>query len=196
MPDTLAITNLFDTVVQSFEDDGAQITCQFGWRERGRKMNVTPPRIVWVPGDDKSGEIGTVAAPRSPGYVDAMGDRSLATLHENVTVYCCARNNATPEDERDQYVACRLLFDALVRALHHAVHGVYSIGKPAWVRGPNNSERPYGAAIRVVLTLQAVIPDTPFSGESNEISTDDDETKAELTTRLLDRQEVDTVTQE
>lgn len=195
MPDKFAITNLFDAVTESFEDDSVPVPNLFGWRERGRKL-VVGPRIVWIPGDDKTNELGTHAAPRSPGYVATLGDRSLGTLGEYCTVYICARNSELPEVEREQYVVCRQLYDTWFRAVYHAVYGSFSISKPAWVKGSNNSERAYGVAIRVVLTLQAAIPDTPFDGVSNAESFLDDDAKAALETELLDRQETDEITQE
>jgi len=156
MADTLALEWLFDTVVQRFAAEGpANVRQLFGWRFVAQ--HHTGARIVWVPGDSVGG-VGRFGPARDPG-----GDpRSLGTLHETYHVVISANDPTQPENERLQYRATRLLFDAWFRAVHLAAHGVYAIDRPEWI--VERLERRFGAALRVTGSIQAKIPDSAPTG--------------------------------
>lgn len=134
------------------QSDPAIVAHAFGWRERERHEGKL--RIVWEPGDD--GAVGDVGAARNPG----RPARPLFTLHELVAVYVEAVDDpdaTTAENERAQYIAARMLFDSFIRAVYLVAHATVSISPPRWVDKDNN--RRYGATIRVVLAIDAMIPD-------------------------------------
>lgn len=168
----LALEKLRDDVVAVLANDGtfgdplavpaapdalAQAGNPFGWRETGRQR--TKASIVWVPGDDKSGSLGELQPPRYPGRIDP--GRPLGTLDELFTVYVSASDDSSPDNERLQYHATRLLYDAWWRAVYLSAHGTVRLVSQAWVIGGSapRAERRYGAAIRVVGAIQAMIPD-------------------------------------
>lgn len=160
-----ALEDLFDRVKARMDADSAAeeppatpVPHDFGWREPAKHARTTH-RIVWVPGDDKSGELGEVAPARNPGG----NPRSLATLRELFTVYLVAQDPAAAEDERAQYHETRLLYDAWLRAVHLEAHGTYALQKPAWII--DKKERRHGAAIRVLGTIEAMVPDTSHAEE-------------------------------
>lgn len=168
----LALPRLYDAVVATFAADaapGEAIPQAFGWREPSRRGAL---RIVWVPGDDASGDLGELGAARSPG----RDPRPLATVRELATVYLEAADSSAPENERAQYVAARLLFDAWLRAVYLAARGTFVVLSSAWVI--DKKERRYGATIRVVLAIEAMVPDAP--------STLAEYLRAEIETSLLD----------
>lgn len=160
---TLAVVHVFDQVVARFvaaAAPGPAVPQVFGWRERPKHPKApnvgTARRIVWVPGDDTSGDLGEVAPARAPG-----GDpRPLATLQELVTVYLEASDlgsAATAESERAQYIACRDLYDAWHAALYNVARGAFVIVRSSWVI--TQTERRHGSAIRVLVAIGAVLPD-------------------------------------
>lgn len=154
MVDTLALEKLFDDVVARFVTEATNIPNSFGWREpkhRGAQQN----RICWVPGDP-SGSAGEVASVRFPGG----NPRSLGTLLETFTVYIEGRNSATPENELAQYKATRLIFDAWFRASYLSVRNLLVVKSTAWL--VDRTTRRYGATLRVVCTVQAMIPDSAY----------------------------------
>lgn len=162
----LSLPELFDAVVARFAAEGPWITPPvvappaagvpvpnlFGWRSKGQQM-TTGIRIAWVPGDDASGNVGAVGPARSPGG----NPRPLHTLRELCTVYITSHDKTAAENERKQYDATRLLFDAWLRAVYLAAFGTYSIVSTTWVT--EKLERRHGAALRVVLAIEAVVPD-------------------------------------
>lgn len=158
----LALEHLYDGVVAQMAADAAAqeppatpVPQPLGWRAPAR--NDHGPRIVWVPGDDASGALGEVAGAKYPG----RDPRSLATLHELVTVYLEGVDTSAPEDERAQYKVARLLFDAWFRAAHLVAHGTFAIRSVGWVTG--KKERRRGATIRVLLSVEAMVPDAPLT---------------------------------
>jgi hypothetical protein len=154
MADILAIPRLFDAVVARFLVDGTNTPNVFGWREPAQQMRATS-RIAWVPGDEAGG-MGDVGPAKYPGE-SAAGPRSLATLNERVTVIINGYDSTNPEDERAQYIATRLLYDAWFRAVYLSGFGTFSVVSNEWLT--KTKERRHGAAIRVVLAVQAKIPD-------------------------------------
>jgi hypothetical protein len=147
-----ALPRLFDAVVTRFAAEAVLVPNVFGWREPAKRPG-TSHRIVWVPGDDESGELGEIVEAKQPG----RNPRPLATLEELFTVYIEARDDAAAENERAQYIATRTLFDSWYRAVYLAAHGTIRIESAAWVI--SKKERRAGAAIRVLCTIEAAIVD-------------------------------------
>ncbi len=159
MSTILALTKLYDDVVARMDADalaaGATVVPQaFGWRSPAQQPRA--PRIVWVPGDDTGGALGDVRAARSPG----RNARPLVTLGELFTVYLEAVDTTAPEDERAQYQAARELFDAWLRAVYLAARGTFQIRAASWVI--ERKERRYGATVRVLGEIEAMVPDAAF----------------------------------
>ncbi len=148
----LALPKLFDDVVARFASESIAVPNAFGWREPSRQLGG-PTRIVWVPGDE-NGSLGEVQPARQAG----RNPRPLATLAELFTVYIESANISSPENERAQYQAARELFDTWWRAVHLAARGTVAIESVTWITG--KTERRFGAALRVVCTIDAMIPDT------------------------------------
>lgn len=166
MADTWALTKLFDDVGARFVLEGLEVPNLFGWREPARKT-TTGKRIVWYPGDPQ-GELGELASARYPG----RNPRPLATLHELFTVEITTSDTATPENERAQYLAVRELFDAWFRAVHLAASGTFRIVSSEWVI--DKKERRHGACIRVVASVEAMIPDVEITSAPVDTTADID----------------------
>lgn len=174
MTTVLAVPRLFDLVVARFAADAAAAVPpteppaqSFGWREPPKK-NASGPRIVWVPGDDSSGDAGPILPARQVN----RNPRPLATLAELVTVYIEASDLAAPEDERAQYQVVRELHDAWLRAVHLAARGSYEIRSQRWVIDKN--VRRHGAALRVLLAVEAMVPDAPYTAAPPPLSAEID----------------------
>lgn len=150
MSTVLAVALLFEAVTARFAAEGTEVPNVFGWREP-TKHRTTTHRISWVPGDD--GALGDMGPAKQPG----RNPRSLGTLRELVTVYLEAQDASAPEDELAQYTATRLLYDTWWRAVYLAGRGTVAIEKQSWVTA--KLERRYGAAIRVVLAVEGMVPD-------------------------------------
>lgn len=148
----LALEHLFDAVVARFALEGTNVPNVFGWREPAKQSPA--PRICWVPGDP-NGAAGALSAPRNTA---ARNPRSLATLNEFVTIEIYGQDPTKPEEERAQYRATRLLFDAWLRAVYLAAHGTYRVASTNWVNA--KAGRNHGTCLRVVLSLEAVVPDS------------------------------------
>lgn len=159
----LAVPRLFDLVVARFASEAAASdppteppAQSFGWREPPKKT-TSAPRITWVPGDDSSGDAGAILPARQVN----RNPRPLATLAELVTVYIEASDLTAPEDERAQYQVTRELYDAWFRAVHLAARGSYEIRSQRWVN--DKTVRRHGAALRVLLAVEAMVPDAPYT---------------------------------
>lgn len=126
----------------------------FGWREPAKRG--TPYRIVWVPGDDRNGDVGELGPAKQPG----RNPRPLWTLDEQFTVYLEASDPTDPENERAQYHAARLLFDTWARAIYRVGRGTVHVSKPTWV--VDKKVRRHGATIRVLASIDAMVPDTAY----------------------------------
>lgn len=178
-----ALTELFDKVVAQFTADVTGVPNSFGWRALNKQAS-TSARIVWVPGDTVSNDAGRI----TPAEKKHSLTRSLGTLEEVCTVSIHARDAALPESERAQYLQCRTLFDAWFRAVRKAAVGHVQVKSLKWVRSASDSERRYGVALRVVLTIDAGIPDVPLGSEFNGDLAPGD-TGVELDVSLLDHTE-------
>ncbi len=162
MTDTLALPHLFDNVVAQFASDAAAevppttpVPNVFGWRKPAEQSN-TSQRVVWVPGDDESGDLGDVGSAKFPG----RNARSLATIGELCTVYLEAVDLTAPDDELAQYNAARFLFDAWYRAVYLAARGTFAIARARWMN--DRATRRRGATIRVLCRIDAMVPDAPY----------------------------------
>jgi hypothetical protein len=171
----LALEKLFDDVEARFALDGMLrptgplAPSTFGWRQPSRQ-EIPGPRIIWVPGDDGHGAVGRLAPPKYPGREP---NRPLATLWEDFTVYIHGQDPTAPENERAQWKATRLLFDAWIRAVYLAAYGTFEITSTEWVIDKN--QRRFGTAIRVLGAIQAMIPDetmTLVGGAPEELGAD------------------------
>ncbi len=127
----------------------------FGWREP-QKNKRTASRIVWVPGDP-SGSAGRVGPARNPG----RNPRPLGTLNELFHVVITAVTKEHKENERLQYRAARILYDAWYRAVYKAAHGTFAVESTVWNISKN--ERRHGAELIAVCTIQAMIPDKAYA---------------------------------
>jgi hypothetical protein len=175
---TLALPRLYDAVVARFALDAMGVPMFFGWRSPAQQR--VGDNILWVPGDD-AGKLGAMLPPKYPG----RNPRSIWTLEEIVTIYISAADVSAVEVERAQYQTTRLLFDALLVAIHDAAHGTYRIVSDEWITTKN--ERRYGAAIRLVLAVQA-----PITGDVIESAPVD--TAAQIATTELDVTETSLIT--
>lgn len=155
----LALPKLFDDVIERWEDEEYEVPNVFGWRKPAQRQGYTQ-RVVWVPGDDSSGNLGEFGPARYPG----RDPRPLATLHELATIYVEGFDQSAPEDERAQYQAARVLFDAWWRAVYLAGFGNVALLEAAW--HSERVERRHGATIRVLLSVDAMLPDLPATTEN------------------------------
>jgi hypothetical protein len=151
-----ALEHLFDSVVERFAEEGTLIENTFGWKEPPRQ-STSLNRIVWVPGD-ASASLGDLGAPRYPGSLPA---RPLAMLLESFTCVIVGADPQEKEVDRAQYRQARLNYDAWLRAVYLAAVGTFAIKSQAW--DIKRMEGRFGACIKVVGTIQAVIPDEPFT---------------------------------
>jgi hypothetical protein len=153
MADTLAIEAYYAAVGARFTAEGTAASNVFGWRTVAQHPEGN--RCAWVPGDP-SGKLGELAGAKQPG----RNPRPLATLRELFTVYLDAVDTSALENEALQYRAVRLLFDAWLRALYLAAHGNFQVRSVDWVTD-SSLERRYGATARVVVSVDAMVPDSP-----------------------------------
>lgn len=169
----LALEQLYTNAVVQFGEEGtfgatpdpitaAQRANTFGWREPAHQGGPTT-RIVWKPGDP-SENVGGVGAPQYPGRIDP--GRPLATLNELFTVWLVAFDPTAPENEFAQWKATRLLYDAWFRVVYLVSQGSeagsgkarVTVQSQAWEQ--RKTWRRFGATIRVVGSIEAMIPDT------------------------------------
>lgn len=169
MPDTWALPKLYADVVSRFALEGLNVPNVFGWREPAKKT-VPGNRIVWIPGDP-NGDMGEILSARYPG----RNPRPLATLYELFTVEITAIDAESAENELAQYLAARDLFDRWYRAVFLAAYGTFRMVSNEWVT--DKKERRAGAAIRVVASIEAMIPDAalPIAEATTGVDLDVDE---------------------
>lgn len=163
MADTLALEALYDAVVAQFAADGTIAKQPFGWREVAKYP--VGARIAWVPGDPRF-NVGADGPARNPG----RNPRPIGTLHELFQCVISANDPSAPEDERAQYKATRLLYDAWRRAVYLAARGTFTIESQEWLG--DKTQRRFGTAIRVVCSIEAMIPDEPFATAPVDVGAD------------------------
>jgi hypothetical protein len=153
---TWPVSALYTSLVARVAAEGP-LDCDvvFGWRAPARSR-LKRRRIAVIPGDE-SGSVGEIA-PGGPSSGDGVY-RALATLRELVTIECEANDPSAPEDELAQYRAARALYDVAVRGAMLAMPGRVRVSSTEWET--RRTERRHGALLRVVLELDAVIPDAP-----------------------------------
>jgi hypothetical protein len=149
--DTLALEQLYAAVVTRFTAEGTAAANVFGWRASAQQI-AGGARIAWKPGTP-SGDLGKLGPARNPG----RNPRPIATLRELFTVDISAVDPAAPEDESAQYHATRMLYDAWLRAVHLAAYGTYTVESEQWLIDKLN--RRHGTAVRVVCSIEAMVPD-------------------------------------
>lgn len=162
----LALEKLYDDCVARFGQEGtfgitptpqaaAQAANHFGWREPTRQLRPLA-RIEWVPGDPQ-GDAGQIAGAKYPGRATPDLGRPLATLVERFTVYVHGYDNTAPRNERAQWKATRLLYDAWYRAVYLAAYGTFQIASTRWLT--EKTEQRFGATLQVVCLIESMIPD-------------------------------------
>lgn len=177
MAATLALEKLFDDVVAQFAADSTEVPNIFGWRSPSKRAGQQN-RICWVPGDP-AGAAGALMGARQPG----RNPRPLDTLLELFTVYIEGRDATSLENELLQYKAARLIFDAWYRAVYLSARTLVAVKSATWM--VDRKARRHGATIRVVCTVQAMIPDEAYTDAAEdddltavvdmELDSDDDE---------------------
>ncbi len=177
MATILALESLFDAVVERFECENTNAAQTFGWREPSKQLQAFP-RIVWVPGNPTGG-IGSMGPARFPGRTPR---RPIATLAELCTVTISAEDTSDSRNERLQYHAARVLFDAWYRAVYKHARQTHTIESVDWVISKNENRR--GASVRVVLAILSMIPDAPLANAPAD-------TGAAITPELLDQTDPD-----
>lgn len=161
--DTLALEKLYLDIVARFTTEAPSVEILFGWREPAKQLNQgtgRANRVCIVPGID--GKAGSYDGAKRPG----RNPRPLATFNESATVYVWAYDASGPNDELKQWKACRLLHDAVIRALELSTRSEtganvqLEYSDPEWL-GP--TERRFGAELRFVLDVESMIPDSPYT---------------------------------
>jgi hypothetical protein len=150
------LTPLFDSMVANLTEQGVTAAVVFGRREAAKQINQgfgRANRVVFEFGDP-NGKMGTPEAGRNPGG----NPRPVGRLAEIGTVYCWARDNDKPNDERAQYVACRALYGSVFQALRNAGFGNLRMGDPELVA--DNPERLFGCECRFTVTFGTAILNT------------------------------------
>lgn len=150
--------DLFAAVDARFTAEQIGAPNLFGFNVQARQT-VTGPRVLWVPGDDSSGDLGEIKGANRPGG----NPRNLLNVHELFTIYCVSGDVTTADDDLANYHAARILMDQVLRAvtLHCGGYGNFAVKSAAWVlrRAKERQERRWGAAIRLVLARPSLVPD-------------------------------------
>lgn len=165
MTTVLALPVLYEDVKARALIESPGTSIQFGWKKPSQQLaqgTGRANRVCFVPGEGKS--VGSFGPAKAPG----RNGRPLRTLFESCTVYCWAvdaTSATTLNDELAQYTAARLLSDAVVRWIELAMRKTsiknltaQPYSKPEWVVEANR-ERMFGAELKFVLTVEAMIPD-------------------------------------
>lgn len=182
MPDSpvLALELLYDAVQKRFELEGPfGVSQPFGWRPPAQQH--IGPRIVWIPGDPVGTMAGVIGPARNPGGAP----RSIGTIDERFTCVISSQDPSDPENERLQYRCTRLLADYWYRAVYLFAHGTFEIEGEEWLI--DKKERRFGTALRVVGTIEAMLPDLGPDGSDFEYAPADTEAAIDVT--VLDNTE-------
>jgi hypothetical protein len=116
-----------------------------------------------LPGAQR-GRFGAHEVARKPG----RDPRPLATRLEYFTFFIWAYDESDPTNERVQWRAARLLYDAFDRAVYLVTHadGDTGPGPVSWISEDWNLEkveRGFGAEIIVSGSIEAMVPDEKFT---------------------------------
>lgn len=147
----LAFEDLYDSVRGEFAAQALNVEQPFGGREKSRQLGDRP-RIVWVPGSE-TGDLGRIVPAKRPG----RNPRPLLTLQELFHCQITGFDASAAEDERAQYHATRLLYDAWLRAVYLAAYGTFEIVSQRWLT--QRSESRFGLSIIATGAIEAMIPD-------------------------------------
>ncbi len=159
-----AIPLLYQDVQDQFTEDGLTAKFSFGPRALATQINQGPGRanrVLFIPGDAKSGKAGSYGPARYPGGLP----RHLATFKETLYVYCWgvdATDSATLNNELKQYEAARDLHDSVVRAIYLSPNvkpRQMIMTDPTWVTA--KLERKFGAEIMFTIEIEGAIVDEP-----------------------------------
>lgn len=158
----IALAALFKATRDAFAADSVAIPNEFGWRTPTYNSKAVDGRVCWVPGDPQ-GEAGVIGPAVRPGRAPA---RPLATLVEQFSVYVYGANVSEKTEEIEQYNAARKLFDYWYRSAFNATYAIGNGGriallKLAWVI--EKKERPHGACLRALMTIEGAILDEPMT---------------------------------
>jgi hypothetical protein len=145
----LALPKLFDAIASALPD----VRCEFGWKAAPSQLEGAERRIVCMPGGP-TGDAGIIDTARFPG----RDLRPLATLQERATWYLFAQD-LSDDSDRAQYQATRELFDLWYREAYLIAHGTWALDSIRWVNERVTRRR--GAELEIVMSLQALLPDTP-----------------------------------
>lgn len=149
-----ALERLYDAVAARFVELGDTTPHYFGRRPITENV-IADTRIVWTPGDP-SGALGEMATITS--RAQTRNPRPIATLLELATITINAVDTSDLESERAQYHAARELYDRWYACVYEVAHGTFTIEDDRWLI--EKVVRPHGAAIQVVIALQASIHET------------------------------------
>jgi hypothetical protein len=157
------VSLLYQDVQDQFTADGLTTKFAFGWREIAKQGQAN--RVVFVPGEPKSGKAGAYGPARYPGTPRDGSPRHLSTFHETVQVYCWGvdlTDAATANNEQAQYEAARDLHDSVVRAIYLSPTvkpRQMKLTDPTWVTA--KLERRFGAEIMFTVEIENAIVDEP-----------------------------------
>ena len=171
-----ALEKLYDDVAAILAVDAPTITQSFGWREPAKQL-VQPPHIDWTPGESDSGDFGKVQGAKYPGG----NPRSIWTPRELFTCLLQGYDPTAPTNERAQYHATRLVFDAWARAVYLAAYGMVSIDSVRYV--VKRKDGRFGVTMRAVGAILGKTPDAAATPAPTDA-------KAHVTLTELDRVEV------
>lgn len=157
----IALAALFKATRAAFATDAVAIPNEFGWRTPTYNSKAIDGRVCWTPGDPQ-GEAGVIGPAVRPG----RNPKPLATLVEQFTVYVYGANVSEKTEEIEQYNAARKLFDYWYRSAFNATYAIGDGGriallKLAWVI--EKKERPHGACLRALMTIESAIFDAPMA---------------------------------
>lgn len=162
-------------VDQFFKDFGLAVVVDAGFRARKRHDNQASGRanrVVFLPGDPKSGAAGRLAPARDAGYRDVLDPndparpiasvRSLGEWQRDLIVSIWAYDVDRRDSDFAQVVAAEELLEWTKRAVDSvALADVVEWGSASWVLD-NGIERAFGAELLVALSWTHPLFDVPL----------------------------------
>lgn len=158
----LALEHLFERIVAETLErvppadvgDPPPVACHFGWRESSMQDNqgvAGAARVVLQPGD-VTGKVGDLVGAKLPG----RNPPPLATMPELATLFLWAQD---PDDDTElgQWRATRRLHDLVMPIVIRNFRGRWKQLSKEWVKP--TLERRFGAELRIVISVESMIPD-------------------------------------
>ncbi len=155
-----------------FVANSVTATVSAGFRARFSQVNQGPGRanrVVFLPGDPKTGAGGALSEPQSPGFRDipnpndptkSVGSvRTLADWRRQVFVSVWSFDEATKNDDAEQQFHAEDLLEWTIRAIVASGRANAELGAVTWVPA---TERQFGAEALLALTLTHPLFDVPF----------------------------------